>query len=361
MNIIKRTLANQEGYALLTVLLVMVIFTGLAITFMGQGMSTAKQNKQVEHRTQAVDLAEMGTQYYANFIKEEFETISVEIQKDIDLYLKSEELKKQPQDQWEGLLKQRAVVKAKEILSNYAFTNVNKNVENESTRTLNFRIENPRFSGNAITFDAIGSVNGEKEVKISSILNIDFDQLRVVVNGGLTNWVDMLAPDEKFNSCPASQTNFFKEKCKYDGKTFENNAKPDIYSSEFKIKGNLTLPNINNSNLANSVFYITGDFYSNKNVNKISNATFFIGGIADFGNLNNATNVKICVNELKSLGNMNKKSDVKIYARVNKSGDSSVITDENAFKKACLGGVSDSANGNVLWEKPVKEEYNYNY
>jgi hypothetical protein len=61
-------LKNEEGYALVTVLMIITIFMVVFLSFAAQSFSTTKQNKVVETRSQAVALAEMGVSYYQSMV-----------------------------------------------------------------------------------------------------------------------------------------------------------------------------------------------------------------------------------------------------------------------------------------------------
>ncbi|RLQ91979.1 hypothetical protein [Planomicrobium sp. Y74] len=62
---------NQQGYALLVVLLMVVLFLGLSATFMAGSLSNAKQEQTVDASNQAVASAEMGVKYHsADFQRE---------------------------------------------------------------------------------------------------------------------------------------------------------------------------------------------------------------------------------------------------------------------------------------------------
>jgi competence protein ComGC len=61
-------LKNEEGYALVTVLLIITIFMVLFLSFAGQSFSTVKQNQVVEKKSQAVALAEMGVTYFQSLV-----------------------------------------------------------------------------------------------------------------------------------------------------------------------------------------------------------------------------------------------------------------------------------------------------
>lgn len=56
---------NQQGYALLVVLLMVVLFLGVSATFMAGSLSNAKQEQTVDASNQAVASAEMGVKYHS--------------------------------------------------------------------------------------------------------------------------------------------------------------------------------------------------------------------------------------------------------------------------------------------------------
>lgn len=70
---------NQKGYALLVVLLMVVLFMGLAATFMAGSLSNAKQENIVDTSNQAVASAEMGVSYFST----DFQRDLVMITKDV--------------------------------------------------------------------------------------------------------------------------------------------------------------------------------------------------------------------------------------------------------------------------------------
>ncbi|QHJ71593.1 hypothetical protein [Planococcus halotolerans] len=70
---------NQNGYALLIVLLMVVLFLGLSATFMAGSLSNAKQEKTVDTSNQAVASAEMGVKYFSTDFQKEMELIEEEL------------------------------------------------------------------------------------------------------------------------------------------------------------------------------------------------------------------------------------------------------------------------------------------
>lgn len=82
-----RELKNEKGYALLTVLLVMIIFMSLGMTLFAHSYNSTKQNKIVEENNQSVALAEMGITYYQTAIKNAYvenkQAIGIQVQDEL--------------------------------------------------------------------------------------------------------------------------------------------------------------------------------------------------------------------------------------------------------------------------------------
>jgi hypothetical protein len=67
-------LKNEQGYSLVTVLMIITVFMTLILAFMGQSFSSVKQNKVVESSSQSVAIAEMGISYYHVAVKNIYKT-----------------------------------------------------------------------------------------------------------------------------------------------------------------------------------------------------------------------------------------------------------------------------------------------
>lgn len=76
---IMKLFKNQEGYALLIVLLMVVLFLGLSATFMAGSLNNAKQEQTVDASNQAVASAEMGIKYHSADFQREVGIIKSEI------------------------------------------------------------------------------------------------------------------------------------------------------------------------------------------------------------------------------------------------------------------------------------------
>lgn len=72
-------LKNQQGYALLIVLLIIVLFLGISATFLAGSLNNAEQEKTVDTTNQSVASAEMGVRYFTADFKRELELIKLDI------------------------------------------------------------------------------------------------------------------------------------------------------------------------------------------------------------------------------------------------------------------------------------------
>jgi type II secretory pathway pseudopilin PulG len=60
---------NEQGYVLVTVLLVIIIFMIVGVSAISQSFNTVKQNQLLEKKSQSTAIAEMGISYYQAMIK----------------------------------------------------------------------------------------------------------------------------------------------------------------------------------------------------------------------------------------------------------------------------------------------------
>ena len=79
-----KKLENENGYALLVVLLVVVLFLGFSATFLKGSLNHATQERSVDTSNQSVAAAEMGVLYYTASFEKELELELLNIQKEIN-------------------------------------------------------------------------------------------------------------------------------------------------------------------------------------------------------------------------------------------------------------------------------------
>lgn len=83
MNYIKK----QDGYALVIVLLIVVLFLGISATFIAGSLNHSKQEKKVDTSNQAVASAEMGVVFYTEDFERSLELIRDKLVRDMQLKL----------------------------------------------------------------------------------------------------------------------------------------------------------------------------------------------------------------------------------------------------------------------------------
>jgi hypothetical protein len=71
---------QEQGYALITVMLIITVFTILGFTFTGMAFNSVKQTQKVEKTSQSVALAEMGVSYLDVAIQDIFKNTKIDIE-----------------------------------------------------------------------------------------------------------------------------------------------------------------------------------------------------------------------------------------------------------------------------------------
>lgn len=384
----KKILSNNHGYSIFIVLLTIVVFTILALSFTVQSANSKRQNEIVEDNYQSIALAEMGSQFYMTAIKNEFDEMK-QIAKDTqEAYLSRYE----PEDITELVIqeaRQEGIKAAYNYLNNRLVADSDiglprtKSVNNVSPSPL-FLIENVALSPlvnnqSTITFDSIGMENGSMEGNNSTIegkLEIDLSQMNVTQpkkEDYIQTYANLISdpdPNNQFPTCsPEDILKDNQNNHNYESSSIRCNSDKTIA----KVSGNFSYKKLQDNI---STLYVTGDLtdangndsYSNLKIHVAQNAIMgnlnnsfnviieVMGDLTIPKNLNNAENVTICVHgKLTFTGNSNNTSNITIFE---KSRDSS------AFKSggACVGdNPGESKNPHWQWDIPMinKEEYNY--
>ncbi|MDM5333203.1 hypothetical protein QUF56_08195 [Ureibacillus composti] len=412
-------LRNNQGYTLFFVLMIISVFTILALSFTVQSTNSAKQNTIVEAKMQSVDLAEMGSQFYMNAIKNEFNEA-----KEVARNAQNDYLNSVDQVITDEIL---LVAQKKGITAAYDFLErklSNSNTGLPRSKSIGTESSSPKFeigfdknsNGNeillsslvdnvaTITFYSTGIESGTKESNDTTVkanLEIDFGQMInsssnaftdntiSYNNGSNSNTLQAVPliqdpdPNNNLPTCENDTSSFINKKCQFIGdKNFPENE-PTFTNSTVKVIGNLSFDKKFDFN--GGLLYVTGDFLDPKGSNislsgGINNSIgeIFIGGNANFGNLNNSKNMKIVVGKDATFkNNINGNATnvtICIYGNlvgINNYKDDSVkiyvkSEDSEAFdiNGACAGGTSNSGGKNPswTWDVPyiIKEDYNYN-
>jgi len=304
----KKILSNNHGYTLFIVLMTIVIFTILALSFTVQTASSKKQNMRVEENYQSKALAEMGSEYYMIALKNEFD----------DMQIKAEEAQKSYLSRFNAEdISDSTIQEARrygiEVAYSYFIDQIsgiqNSKVIDGTPSNPNYKIvpNEPIRNGDSlsITFDSIGSIDNHKTT-INGVLEIDlagmYDPLKLPTKD---NYFKPSKPKES-NLIPNPDPNNTFKTCKpdnYEAKNGNgNNSVPigtsikcDNNNTQFIVNGN-----VNNLNIKDSVevFYINGrltDHNSNFSVNSKKKLYLYVGFSGDnyFGNLNGVHNARV--------------------------------------------------------------------
>lgn len=407
---------ENDGYALVTVLLIVTIFTMLAFSFMGQAANTTKQNKITEEKSQSVALAEMGIQLYQQAIINEFDEVR---QRAIDA--QNEYLNNVTTEITESTIlaaREHGIEEAFELLTRKVWSSnesylVGLRKSDIIVDTISgsaFKIDlpsSPSLHGNRsmIRFISTGKdVQGGISTTIEALIEIDFNSMVSELGKpkdsikSISNLIEDPDPNNSFAYCEqynkgSKSTDLTNKSCRLDDIVFAQNEEITFYNTTLKVNGDLNYGNKNNEDWGSSTLYVTGDFDGDQN--GLANANIYVGGIANFEKLNNAKGVTIevkgdstfgnlnntervtidvkgeatfwniqngidtiiCVNTLKSINQIG--DGVTIYAKINKTKNSDVITDNEAFNKACSRSSFDSDGDN--WKSPavISEKYSY--
>jgi competence protein ComGC len=246
-----KSVKYEQGYALVTVLLIVTVFMVLFLAFMGQAFSSVKQNQVVEKKSQTVAAAEMGISYYQVATQHTFETK----QQVVSDYIKANS------SLITNFKRAAAIKMAAELQNAFPIGTVQSPVPIEGLANASFFIKNfvavadpvPTSHKVNLSFYVVGKEN-MKESSLFTKMTIDLDSI-----------INIATVDESNN---------------YALPTFNSVIKPP--------EGCQTLDCDN--------VYINGNGRFSGNNNIKDNQTIYTTGLLLFdgnGNENNKTNVKI--------------------------------------------------------------------
>lgn len=384
----KNVLSNDHGYSIFIVLMTIVVFTILALSFTVQTANSKKQNEVVEDNYQSTALAEMGSQFYMNAIKNEFGDMKQIAEATTEDYLSQYS----PEHITEPIIQQ---ARQEGINAAYNYLN-NRLVADPSiglprTKSIDvsisssmFLIENVKLSPlinnfSTITFNSIGMENGYKENNnkiIEGKLEIDLSQMNITQpkkEEYIQTYANLIPdPDTTNQLTTCSQEDIIKDNENiYENET--SNIRCNSDKTIAKVSGDFSYRKLQDNI---GTLYVTGDLtdangndsYSNLKIHVAKNATMgnfnnsynllveVMGDLTIPKNLNNADNIKICVHgTLTFTGNSNNTSNIKIFEK---------SKDPSAFKSGgvCVGdNPGENKYPHWQWDIPMinKEAYNY--
>lgn len=285
-------LKKESGIALVTVLLMITVFSILGLAVISLTISNTKQVTKTEQEMQAVDLAEMGVVYYKNaFITNANEKLRSAIEAAIEA------------------IKQHNIANPKNSIDEnkpeniLAFLNIQKNdylpqvyvsqsIPVDENSSYSFEIKDHFAQEDVyspkkikIVFESFGKVQKNQKVEdyksVTGTIELDINE--ELIADYLGNGTALIKKPEGLNeNCPYNGV--LQDGCSYNTKLFDSfNSK--INSITALINGSLQLRDKRKQIGKNSLLYITEDANFGELNGNLDTSKLYIGGKATFGNI----------------------------------------------------------------------------
>lgn len=286
-------LKNQDGYALISVLLIIVVFSVIFLSFMGQAFSSVKQNQVVEKRTRTVAAAEMGVSYYQVAIQQYYESK----RPDVNTHVSS--VMSKPNASTTKDFKREATLKmAEELQTMVPLGTTPTPVPIEDHPNASFYIKNYKSQPDPsptsykihISFNVVGTEDG-KDTTLFAEMYVDLDTI-----------INLPTTDDPNNYQLPNYNNIFKP---------TTNTCTTMDCNNVVVNGNASFSG-NNQLKSDQTIYTTGTLTltGQGNENNISNIKIHADGNITIGqNMNRQTNMLIETN-----GNATFEQNLKIEA-----------------------------------------------
>ncbi|MFD2046317.1 hypothetical protein ACFSTA_10945 [Ornithinibacillus salinisoli] len=272
-------LKSNSGYALVSVLMVFTIFMILLLTFMTQSISSMKQNTAVEKRSQSIELAEMGGQYFQYTVTNVSDAILQAVGDQVEA-------------EWnvnsgysDNYYTQIAITLFMNNIELQSTTVPIKDMENAHFEITDISIT-PNFTEEQIEFksNSIGKINGE-ESKIQADLTIDFTNFITIVEREvegipLPTGDEIEEPNSNTICTPQREIDYSNLDCKINGNKTYNNSAPIFNNSIVKITGGINV-NSKMEETTSSTLYVIGNSELNKK-SSFTNSNLYVEGYSDF-------------------------------------------------------------------------------
>jgi competence protein ComGC/cytoskeletal protein CcmA (bactofilin family) len=298
-------LKDEKGYALVTVLLIIVVFMVISLSFMGQSFNSVKQNRVVEKNYQSVALAEMGISYYQLAVR--------------NAYLSNQEgIVSQTQHQLETDRRNRVentseyytgiIVSLMKQAIQSSLENEHQTLKIENRPDATYIIQDVNITSESndiiITFTSLGEEEDETS-KLSAEMKIPIKDL------GSTDGEGSESDPSNANKLPdfnqIQEPKGIPDRCKNP---------PIIYDScsEIFLAGSGSFSS-NYNNLDDKLLYAKGALMLGGNANNMSNTQIHTDGSMSMGkNMNNARNVFIEVKGATSFGGQLRMDRSQVFA-----------------------------------------------
>ncbi|MEW9053298.1 MAG: hypothetical protein AB2392_19215 [Neobacillus sp.] len=255
--------SNEQGYALVSVLLIVVVFSIVFLSFMGQAFSSTKQNQIVEKKTQSVAAAEMGVSFYQVAIQDTYE----KNQGTVGTHVKN--LMAQPGSSTRDYKREAALKMAELIQSEIPTISRPTNAPFEVSNFVS--TVDPADSSShviEISFDITGTAEG-RTTKISADMTIDVGGIN---NDGSTAPTSSYEPPS-FSTVPIPNAQCTEFETKKTGSSAD-----DEFCNEILVGNGYVTPKINGQGLSGKTIYSTGSITLDSNANNSLKLTIHADG-----------------------------------------------------------------------------------
>lgn len=177
----RNSIKNNQGYALITVLLTIIVFGVLSIALVSNSFSSTKQNVVVEKQSQSIELAEMGAKYFEYAVKNASSGLIQSVRSEVEAELSSAGSVENPKKHYT----ERSIDILIEKLDDEVKT-VTVPIKNKAKAS--FTIDHISFTKNAagdeliVSSKSIGNNNG-KPSEITASVSINFANFITMVQG----------------------------------------------------------------------------------------------------------------------------------------------------------------------------------
>ncbi|MGG3912772.1 hypothetical protein [Rossellomorea vietnamensis] len=321
---------NEEGYALVTVLLIIVVFMVISLSFMGQSFNSVKQNKVVEKNYQSVALAEMGISFFQRAVRNAYLSNQEQVVNQVNQMRATDRRNKVEKSQ--EYYNELVVPLMKQAIQN-SLESEQKTLKIEDRDDTFYSIKDVNISSREkdvyITFSSLGKQEDENST-LSAAMTISVNDMGLTDGdgGGSDPSITFSLPDFNQIKEPAGLAG----KCKNP---------PVIYDScsEIFIAGSGSFSQ-NHNQLDDKLLYAKGALVLGGNANNMSNTKIHSDGSMSIGkNMNGAKNVFIEVKGAVSLGGQLRMDYSTVHVGGSMSLDGHLDMENQSFMY--VGGSAD--------------------
>ncbi|NMD70528.1 type II secretion system protein [Bacillus sp. DNRA2] len=343
----KFILKNNQGYALLTVLLTITVFGVLSIALISNSFSSTKQNAMAEKKSQSIELAEMGAKYFEYAVKNAANDLIQSVRTEIETEQRTTGDVANPKEHFTERSIEILIEKLDDEINTVTVPMKNKTNASFTIDQISF-VKSETGDELIVTSKSIGNNNG-KTSEITASVTISFANFITMVQGAnqtpsptllvdLPPELTITFPSNIINGCTfTNEFDYSSKSCRdpRDIITGSNFNELKFNESIVKLKsmdvnGNMNFP------ISKSTIYVENNVDFKKSV-RFTGSNLYVGGDINFSmsdglTIENQSNLYV-----NGFADFNKVVDIK--------GNSNIYVGNADFKK------NTSINNSFLYVK----------